>query len=536
MGDTGTEERHSRARRFFAASHNAARASASAASGAARASAAAVNGTGRAVHRMTAASGAGRTGLSNLLELSIAGSIGDSFVVIALAGTLFFSASAEQARGRAAFALIVTIAPYAILAPLVGPMLDRVRQGNKYILIGTMLARGLLCWGMAGAVQHDDTVTLVPAALAVLVLQKAYAVTKAAVTPRLLPPDLTLVSANSRFSLASLLSTSAGAAVALAIDHILGDHTGGAAWVLRVATIIYLAGMALGLRLPDRVDEAPKAGQDPAGPGGDAAGAPLSGGPAANGTSGHASAGHGATSTGTAADWEGTDRTGTHWAPPAPGLPGTRPLPAARWRPFTIPHVGPLVSEAMRANAAVRVAYGFVISFLAFILRTEKFGTTSDKVALGGLALAIAAGGLIGTGIGSALRSRAPQLLMFVVLAITMVVTIVGAIMFGLIAVLIVALVIAIAQTLEKASLDSILQRDIPAETRSSAFAFSETVHQLALVIGGLIGLALSLTNSGLTGLTVAAIGLALALCWLLLSRRQRILRTQTARFDQLRR
>jgi hypothetical protein len=532
MGDTGTEERPSRARRFFAASHHAARTSASAASGAARAGAAAVNGTGRVVHRMTAASGAGRTGLSNLLELSIAGSIGDSFVVIALAGTLFFSASAEQARGRAAFALLVTIAPYAILAPLVGPMLDRVRQGNKYILIGTMLARGLLCWGMAGAVQHDDTVTLVPAALAVLVLQKAYAVTKAAVTPRLLPPDLTLVSANSRFSMASLLSTSAGAAVALAIDHILGDHTGGAAWVLRVATIIYLAGMALGLRLPDRVDEPPAAVTDPAGPGAGAAGAPVNGGPAANGATAHGPAVHGATGSGTAADWAAKD-----WAAaPAPGLRGTRPLPTTRWRPFAIPHVGPLVSEAMRANAAVRVAYGFVISFLAFILRTEKFGHTSDKVALGGLALAIAAGGLIGTGIGSALRSRAPQLLMFVVLAITMVVTVVGAIMFGLIAVLIVALVIAIAQTLEKASLDSILQRDIPAETRSSAFAFSETVHQLALVIGGLIGLALSLTNSGLTGLTVAAIGLAVALCSLLLARRHRILRTQTARFDQLRR
>ena len=94
------------------------------------------------------------------------------------------------------------------------------------------------------------------------------------------------------------------------------------------------------------------------------------------------------------------------------------------------------------------------------------------------------------------------------------------------VAVLAVALAAAIAQTLVKASLDSILQRDIPEETRSSAFAFSETIHQLALVIGGLIGLALSLTSSGLTGLTVAAVGLALALCWLLLARRHRILRS----------
>jgi hypothetical protein len=98
----------------------------------------------------------------------------------------------------------------------------------------------------------------------------------------------------------------------------------------------------------------------------------------------------------------------------------------------------------------------------------------------------------------------------------------------------VVALVVAIAQTLEKASLDSILQRDIPAETRSSAFAFSETIHQLALVIGGLIGLALSLTNSGLTGLTVAAVGLALALSSLLLARRHRILRSSSGH-DQLR-
>jgi MFS family permease len=484
MGDSGTGARPRRAGRFVSASQGAAKAG----TAAARAGAAAVNGTGRAVHRMTTASGAGRTGLSSLIELSIAGAIGDAFVLIALAGTLFFSSTAEQARGRAAFALIVTIAPYAILAPLIGPMLDRVRQGNKYILIGTLLARGLLCWGMAGAVQHNDVVTLLPAALAVLVLQKAYAVTRAAVTPRLLPPEITLVSANSRFNLASLLSTSVGAGVALAIDHILGDHAGGAAWVLRLATIIYLAAMALGLRLPQQVDE-------------------HTPDPAANGAAAR--------------------------PPEAPGtVPLTVPGQAARRRrrPFAIPALGPVVAEAMRANAAVRLFYGFIISFLAFILRTEKFGHTSDKVALAGLAAAIAVGGIMGTGIGSALRARAPQLLIFVVLTLSVLVTAICAVLFGLAAVLVVALVAAIAQTLVKASLDSILQREIPPETRSSAFAFSETVHQLALVVGGLLGLALSLTNSGLTGLTVTAVGLALALCGLLLSRRHRILQSQPAR------
>jgi len=539
MGDIGTGERPSRASRLLSASQKGARA----ASGAARASAAAVNGTGRLVHRLTAASGAGRTGLSTLLELSIVSAIGDSFVVIALAGTLFFSSTAEQARGRAAFALIVTIAPYAILAPLVGPMLDRVRRGNKYILLGTLLARGLLCWGMALAVETKSAVTLLPAALGVLVLQKAYAVTKAAVTPRLLPSEITLVSANSRFSLASLLSTSVGAVVALGLDKALGDHAGGAAWVLRVATIIYLGAMAIGFRLPDRVDEqsADEAGDGVAAQSADGGQYPptvpyptADQWPADGKGSGTGPNG-GRSGWPPGADAPGGPGPRPESPGPRPENPGPRPESpgrpaAARRRPFAIPRVGPVVAEAMRTNAAIRAFYGFMITFLAFILRTEKFGHISDKIALGGLAVAIAVGGILGTGVGSALRSRAPNLLMFVVLMLTTLVTAACAIMFGLATVLVAALVAAIAQTLVKASLDSILQREIPEERRSSVFAFSETVHQLALVAGGLVGLVLSLTNSGQTGLTLAAVGLACALVWLLLSRRQRVMRGQSAR------
>ena len=76
------------------------------------------------------------------------------------------------------------MAPFAVLAPLVGPLLDRVQDGRRYILAGTLLARGLLCWGMAGAVFYHDSVTLLPAAFGVLVLQKAYGVSRSAVTAR----------------------------------------------------------------------------------------------------------------------------------------------------------------------------------------------------------------------------------------------------------------------------------------------------------------------------------------------------------------
>ncbi len=220
----------------------------------ARAGASAARGTSRVVQRMTRASGAGRTGLSNLIELTAAGAAGDAFVAVALAGTLFFSASVDQARGQVALALLVTMAPFAVLAPLIGPMLDRVQQGRRYILAGTLAARGLLCWGMAGAVLHHDDVTLLPAAFGVLVLQKAYGVTRSAVTPRLLPAEITLVTANARTGLAALVASTLGVAVAGGVDLLAGGGASGATWALRAGTVIYLAATALAFRVPERVD------------------------------------------------------------------------------------------------------------------------------------------------------------------------------------------------------------------------------------------------------------------------------------------
>lgn len=513
MGGTGTGQRARRTgRSVYAASQRAGRVSAAAAGGA-----------GRFVHRMSGASGAGRTGLSNLIELTAAGGVGDAFVAVALAGTIFFSTSVQHARGAAAFALLITIAPYAILAPLIGPLLDRVKQGNRYILMGTLLARGLLCWGMASAVQPSNAVTLLPAAFGVLVLQKAYGVTRSAVTPRLLPSEITLVTANARSNLGSLIATSVGAAVALGVDKIAGGDGGGAAWVLRIGTAIYLAATILGLRLPDRVDEA-ASDDDPAGADFRPGQMPGSGPHPPHAANGAGTRAAGANGTGASRGPGGTRIFG-------PGSAATRPgsATAGRRRIFALPKLTPVVWEAIRANAAIRAFYGFILFFLVFILRTEHFGDTSATVALGGLAAAIAAGGILGTTIGSALRSRAPLAMMFTVLGLATLVSTACAIFFGLWSVLVVALAAAISQTLVKVALDSILQREIPAERRSSAFAFSETLHQLALVGGGLIGLLLSLTGSGFAGLTVAAVGLALALCWLILTRRRRIVRAGAA-------
>ena len=83
--------------------------------------------------------------------------------------------------------LVLTVTPFALLAPFIGPMLDRVRQGRRYIMMGTMLARGLLCWAMSGAVTGIRSRCSRPA-FGVLVLQKAYASPAARSLPGCCPP------------------------------------------------------------------------------------------------------------------------------------------------------------------------------------------------------------------------------------------------------------------------------------------------------------------------------------------------------------
>jgi hypothetical protein len=497
----------------------------SAAQSGARVGASASRGAGRVVQRLTRASGAGRTGLSSLIELTAAGSVGDAFVAVALAGTLFFGVSVSQARSQVALALLVTMAPFAVLAPLVGPLLDRVQDGRRYILAGTLLARGLLCWGMAGAVFYHDSVTLLPAAFGVLVLQKAYGVTRSAVTPRLLPREITLVTANGRIGLASLIASALAVLVASGIALAAGGGSDGAAWVLRVGTVIYLAATALSFRVPARVDvprpqEAdpvpPTTGEQRAGtwaPGPGAGTRPMDGEPSAA----HPQAGQ------PKAPHPQQQPAGRGSAPAGGSGDGARTAPnRTRWRTWR--QLGPIVGEAMRANAALRAFSGFMVFFLAFLLRIEHFPGVPDKVALAEMITAAGVGGLLGSLLGSATRARRPQIITFGLLAASTVITALCAVFFGLWAALVVALVAAFGQVLSKLALDSTVQQEVGEEIRTSAFAVSETLNQLSWVAGGLAGLLMSLTASGVAGLIVAATGLGISFILLVLQRRRRVL------------
>lgn len=497
-----------------------------------QASGRATRGTGRFVHRITGAQGAGRTGLATLIETTAVSGAADAFVTIALAGTIFFSTSVDQARGRVVLFLIITMAPFAVLAPFIGPALDRIQQGRRFVLAGTMLARGLLCYAMSANVANS--VTLLPAAFGILVLQKAGGVVKASVTPRLLPAEITLVTANARSGLISLAASTVAAILAAGVQF-----AGGAAWTLRVGTLIYLAAMVLALRLPEQVDvptvaeassrapQAPQAARAAQAPG-EARRQRQEPGPRP------------APAPGPRRDYPPGARPGTG---PGDRPRGTLPpepaaLPSAngggagrghagrgRWR--TLASVGPVVSEAMAVNAVLRAFAGYILFLLAFLLRSLEFGPpghpVSHNFALGVLAVGLSAGSLASMLLGSFFRGRAPHLIMFSVLAIAPVVTIVCAVTFGLWAAAVVVFAAIFCASLAKLGQDSIIQREIGDEIRSSTFAVSETLNQVANVAGGLAGVLVSMLDNGQAGLAIAAAGLVVALILLLGRRRQRV-------------
>ncbi|SDT67627.1 hypothetical protein SAMN05216371_3617 [Streptomyces sp. TLI_053] len=429
-----------------------------------------VHGTGRRIRRATAAEGAGESGLAKLIELHALNAFGDMLITVALASTIFFSVPTGEARGRVALYLLVTMAPFALLAPVIGPLLDRLPHGRRAAMAMSMLARAVLAWTMAGVVTGGG-LALYPEALGVLVASKAYGVVRSVVVPRLLPSRLSLVKANSRVTLAGLLATMVAAGVG-GLLHLIGPG-----WPLRGAFLVFVAGTLMAFHLPHTVDSA-----------------------------------------------KGEQRAVLHAEEHPPGHHGVlhgrgapAPEPAAGQRPkASLRTVGPSVILALRAMAAMRWLVGFLVMFLAFLLREEPVGGLQPTLALALVALAAGTGNAIGSALGSWLRPRSPEMTVTAMLLLAGSATAAAALWYGTVTVVTVAATAGTAASLGKLSLDALIQRDVPESVRTSAFARSETLLQMSWVAGGAVGILLPL--NGALGLSVAAAVLGAVLLWTLRS------------------
>jgi MFS family permease len=437
---------------------------------------------GRWFTRSTRAEGADASGLASLIDLHAIQSAGDALLTVALANTLFFSVAVDQARSRVALYLLITMAPFSLIAPVIGPLLDRFRNGRRYALATTLVLRAFLAWVMAGAVGSKGAFALYPAAFGALVCSKAYGVSRSAVVPRVLPPNVTLVRGNARLTLWGVLA----ATVAAPIGQGLTWATGSPSWTLRLCAVVYLGGTVFAIRLPERVDSSegevrlrrrPRAR------------------PAVESV-------------------DGGSRDGSRREATLPRSTYRRILPPLRG-------IGPRMTTMLRAGAGLRAFTGFLTLFLAFLIRKHPLGVFHPNADLGVIVACAALGSVLGTTLGGWLKPRQPEILAIISLFSAALISVVTAIWFNLGTAALAILVANISQSLSKLGLDSVIQRDAVEHVRTSAFARSETVLQLSWVLGGFV--AILLPSNGSLGLTLASAVLLLVLFSTMKSVRTRV-------------
>ncbi len=404
------------------------------------------------VQRAATADGADKSGLTALTWPVVANTATDAAMAVALANTLFFAAATAESKDRVALYLLITIAPFTLVAPLIGPALDRLQHGRRIALAASFLLRTglavLLITNYDGATKTFPPWVLYPCALAMMVFSKSFSVLRSAVTPRVMPPTIDLVRVNSRLTMFGLIGgTMIGGAIAggfeLAFTHLF--HWPGALFVVVAVTV---AGAWLSMRIPRWVEVTE--GEVPA--------------------------------TLSYRNWPEEVRRAS----------------GALRRPL-----GRNIITSLWGNCTIKVMVGFLFLYPAFVAKARDASGWVQLGMLGLIGAAAAIGNFAGNFASARLRLGRPSVLAVrCTLAVTAA-ALAAAVAGNLVAAAIVTLITSGSSAIAKAALDASLQDDLPEESRASAFGRSESTLQLAWVLGGALGV-LVYTNLWI-GLSVVA-------------------------------
>ena len=135
------------------------------------------------------------------------------------------------------------IAPFALLSPLIGPAIDRIAGGRRWMIVGSLALRAFFAFLLV--TNFQSLPTFLPLAFGILVAQKAYAVSRSALVPTTVRGDEEFVKANAKLSLLSGVMGFVAAG-----PGFIALHFGGPEASLMMATIVYAIGLVLSFKLP----------------------------------------------------------------------------------------------------------------------------------------------------------------------------------------------------------------------------------------------------------------------------------------------
>jgi len=366
----------------------------------------------------------------------------DALVTVALAGSLFFNISVTAARGRVALSLLLTIAPFGVVAPLLGPVIDRARGGRRAMIVASAIGRAVACLFMA---RYIHSLLLFPAAFLTLVSSKAYTVAKAALVPTVVERNEDLVEANSKLAIGGAIAGFAASIPGVPILKLFG-----AATLLRVDIVLFILCALSALRLAPARPERIPAIEPPA----------------------------------------GTPAPGAAFAPTpgavelAPGALTAATVAIAALR-FLVGFMVFLVAFAFRRTHAPAWWYGFILAASvggnlvgAAIAPRLRGRVREDHIIVGSIS-AVALAGVVTFPIDMLKHRPAASLL---------------------------AAVVGVAAGTGKLAYDSLVQQNVPAARQGKTFGRLEAIFQLMWVFGALVPvlIALSLGVGGVVVTVIA--------------------------------
>jgi len=395
------------------------------------------------VQRAATADGADKSGLTALTWPVVANFAVDAAMAVALANTLFFAAATGESKGRVALYLLITIAPFAVIAPLIGPALDRLQHGRRVALATSFAVRTalalVLIMNYDGATGSYPSMVLYPCALAMMVFSKSFSVLRSAVTPRVMPPTIDLVRVNSRLTVFGLLGgTIAGGAIAGGVEFVC-IHLIKLPGALFVVVAVTVAGAMLSMRIPRWVEVTE--GEVPA----------------------------------TLSYRKNSGR--LSWPEEVKKVGGTLRQPLGR-----------NIITSLWGNCTIKVMVGFLFLYPAFVAKAHRANGWVQLGMLGVIGAAAAIGNFAGNFTSARLQLGRPAVLVVRCTVAVCAVAVAAAVAGNLVVTVIATLVTSGSSAIAKASLDASLQHDLPEESRASGFGRSESTLQLAWVLGGALG------------------------------------------------
>jgi len=348
-------------------------------------------------------------GYRRLAESHATSVAGDTLFAVALAGTLFFTVPSAEARENVALYLLLTLAPFAVLGPLLGYLFERSPGAYRGGLAISALGRA----GVAIlAIFFIDSLWLFPLAFAMLVLSRFHGISRSSVLPVLVGNADELISANAKLARIGVLAGAVAVVVGAPFVAWIG------AWpALIFAFACYLGSLVTAVQLP-----------------------PV----------------------------------------PRP----EKPEKAKRERQKRKAIIPQRLRLALFATAGVRFLNGYLLLLVAFAFRESDAGVLSLSALLAAAGLGYFLAAWAAPAVGSYI-SEEPMVV--AALAIEAGAAFIGAQVFSLAAAAVLVAAAGFAWGTAKFGFDGMLQSSLPPETRGRAFTNSETMFQIAWVIGALI-------------------------------------------------